>query len=76
MKKRVIALTDKSQIRISKDTVNDVTFVQLRVWVVDRKTGTWIPTKKGVAFKPSLTNEVMELLKEVNNDPQGDGASA
>ena len=72
-----IPLTDKSQIRISKDTVNGVTFIQLRVWVVDKATGSWIPTKKGVAFKPELTDEVIRLLTEVYaTDKDSDSATA
>ena len=76
MTKKVIHLTDKSQIRISKDTVNGVTFVQLRVWVVDRKTENWIPTKKGVAFNPDLVEEVISSLLEVSADPKSEGATA
>ena len=76
MTKKTIHLTDKSQIRISQDTVNGVTFIQLRVWVVDRKTDNWIPTKKGVAFNPALCDEVIGALTEVSTDSRGEGASA
>tara|TARA_Y100000310_G_C20063155_1_gene525914 strand:- start:58 stop:282 length:225 start_codon:yes stop_codon:yes gene_type:complete len=71
-----IPLTDKTQIRVSKDTVNGVTFIQLRVWVTDKETGSWIPTKKGVAFKPDLCPDVVQALELAHVSKDGDKATA
>ena len=71
-----IPLTDKTQIRVSKDTVNGVTFIQLRVWVRDKETNSWIPTKKGVAFKPDLCTDVVQALELAHVSKDGDKATA
>ena len=50
------------------------TYIDIRVYYEDKKTGEYKPTKKGVALPPSIIREVMELVLEgaekLQNDQQ------
>ena len=50
------------------------TYIDIRVFYEDKKTGEYKPTKKGVALPPSIIREVMELVLEgaekLQNDQQ------
>ena len=52
-----IPLTDSTKILITKDTINEKTFGQIRVWTKPKGSDDFIPTKKGVAFDLSKTSE-------------------
>ena len=59
---RKIELTPSTQIRISKDTVNDKTFGQVRIWIKLKGNDEYTPTKKGVAFSLEKTGELVQGL--------------
>ena len=50
------------------------TYIDIRVYYEDKKTGEYKPTKKGVALPPSIIREVMELVlqgaEKLQNDQQ------
>ena len=47
-----IKKTDKTQIRLTKDTVNGKTFGQIRIWT--KINDEYVPTKKGISFDGNL----------------------
>jgi hypothetical protein len=60
-----IKKTDKTQIRLTKDTVNGKTFGQIRIWT--KINDEYVPTKKGISFDGNLIPELqvgLEMLKE------------
>jgi hypothetical protein len=57
-----IELTPSTEIRISKDTINDKTFGQVRVWVKLKGNDEKTPTKKGIAFSLEKTGELIQGL--------------
>mgnify|MGYP003135631805 FL=1 len=57
-----ITLTDSTKILITKDTVNDKTFGQIRVWTKLKDNEDFIPTKKGLAFDLSKTGDIVQGL--------------
>tara|TARA_R100001082_G_scaffold44518_1_gene23707 strand:- start:7784 stop:8002 length:219 start_codon:yes stop_codon:yes gene_type:complete len=65
-----ITLTDSTKILITKDTVNDKTFGQIRVWTKLKDKEDFIPTKKGLAFDLSKTGDIVQGLLALE-DHQG-----
>ena len=63
-----ISISDKSLIRVSKDTVNEKTFGQIRIWtkIGDGDSAKWIPTKKGVAFGLDKLEDIIRALSMVS----------
>ena len=57
-----IPVSDNSEIRVTKDTVNGITFGQIRLWTKKKDTDEMIPTRKGVAFNPELAPKIIEGL--------------
>ena len=57
-----IKLTDTTKILITKDTVNEKTFGQIRIWTKLKGNDDYIPTKKGVAFDLSKTSDLVQGL--------------
>ena len=55
-----IPQTDSTKILITKDTVNEKTFGQIRVWTKPKNNDDFIPTKKGLAFDLSKTGEIVQ----------------
>ena len=48
------------------------TYIDIRVYYEDKKTGEYKPTKKGVALPPSIIREVMELVLQGAEKLQSD----
>ena len=57
-----IPLTDTTKILVTKDTINDKTFGQVRIWTKTKDNDDFIPTKKGIAFDLSKTGEIVQGL--------------
>jgi len=57
-----IPLTDSTKILITKDTVNEKTFGQIRVWTKLKDNEDFIPTKKGLAFDLAKTGDIVQGL--------------
>ena len=57
-----ISIQNNSKIKITKDTVNGVTFGQIRLWKMDNNTNKYIPTQKGVGFELKHVNEIIKSL--------------
>lgn len=71
-----IQTSDKTKIRVSTDTVNGNTFGQIRVWTTDAKSGDFVPTRKGVAFKLDNVASLVEALTNMQVDLLEEGAKA
>tara|TARA_R110000824_G_scaffold148806_1_gene318718 strand:- start:527 stop:796 length:270 start_codon:yes stop_codon:yes gene_type:complete len=63
-----IPLTDSTKILITKDTINEKTFGQIRVWTKLKGSDDFIPTKKGVAFDLSKTSELVQGLLTLEDE--------
>ena len=63
-----IPLTDSTKILITKDTINEKTFGQIRVWTKPKGSDDFIPTKKGVAFDLSKTSELVQGLLTLEDE--------
>tara|TARA_R100001510_G_C7654538_1_gene213203 strand:- start:2394 stop:2612 length:219 start_codon:yes stop_codon:yes gene_type:complete len=57
-----IPLTDSTKILITKDTINEKTFGQIRVWTKPKDKDEFIPTRKGLAFDLSKTGQIVQGL--------------
>ena len=63
-----IPLTESTKILITKDTINEKTFGQIRVWTKPKDSDDFIPTKKGVAFDLSKTSELVQGLLALEDE--------
>ena len=68
-----IELSPKSKIRVSKETIHEKTFGQIRVWVKPKNADEFTPTKKGVAFDLSRTGELVDGLLSLEKHAEGGG---
>jgi len=57
-----IKLKGKHLLRISRDTVNGITFGQLRLWVQDPQTNQLTSTPKGFGFDLDSVDELIQGL--------------
>ena len=57
-----VQLSEKTKIKVSRDTVNGKTFGQIRIWTRIGEKAEWIPTKKGVAFDLSHVDDIVRGL--------------
>lgn len=57
-----IKLKGKHMLRISRDTVNGMTFGQLRLWEKDSRTNQLIVTQKGFSFDLDSVYEIIKGL--------------
>ena len=57
-----IKIKDDSKIKITKDTVNGITFGQIRLWKLDNNSNRYVPTQKGVSFELKHINEIIKSL--------------
>jgi hypothetical protein len=55
-------VSDNTKIKITKDTVNDKTFGQIRLWTKTKDNDDFIPTRKGIAFDLKLTGDIIQGL--------------
>ena len=53
-------------IRISQSEFKGKSFIDCRVWFREDDNSDWKPTKKGIAFNPSVTKELVEGLLQVH----------
>ena len=70
MKLRDIQLNKNKILRISKDTVNGVTFYQLRYWTRDNQENAYKPTEKVIAFHVDKLDEILLSLIHSSVDNQ------
>ena len=63
-----IPLTDTTKILVTKDTINDKTFGQVRIWTKTKDNDAFIPTKKGIAFDLSKTGEIVQGLLSLEDE--------
>jgi|TARA_R100001591_G_C4305732_1_gene171610 hypothetical protein len=63
-----IPLTDTTKILVTKDTINDKTFGQVRIWTKTKDNDDFIPTKKGIAFDLSKTGEIVQGLLSLEDE--------
>ena len=65
-----IPLSDKTLIKVSRDTVNEKTFGQIRIWtkIGEGESAKWIPTKKGVAFSLDKLEDIIRSLSMISID--------
>ena len=63
-----IPLTDTTKILVTKDTINDKTFRQVRIWTKTKDNDDFIPTKKGIAFDLSKTGEIVQGLLSLEDE--------
>ena len=57
-----VKIKDGNKIKITKDTVNGVTFGQIRLWKLDNSSNRYIPTQKGVGFELKHITEIIKSL--------------
>jgi len=57
-----IPLSETTKILVTKDTINEKTFGQIRVWTKPKDKEDYIPTKKGIAFDLSKTGAIVAGL--------------
>ena len=57
-----IQIKNDSKIKITKDTVNGITFGQIRLWKLDNSTNSFLPTNKGIGFELKHVNEIIYSL--------------
>ena len=57
-----IKIKDDSKIKITKDTVNGLTFGQIRLWKLDKNSNRYVPTQKGVGFELKHINKIIKSL--------------
>jgi len=67
-----IPLTETTKILVTKDTINEKTFGQVRVWTKPKNNDEYVPTKKGIAFDLSKTGEIVQGLLTLE-DQEGGG---
>ena len=63
-----IPLPDTTKILVTKDTINDKTFGQVRIWTKTKDNDDFIPTKKGIAFDLSKTGEIVQGLLSLEDE--------
>ena len=65
-----IPLSEKTLIKVSRDTVNERTFAQIRIWTKlgEGEDAKWIPTKKGVAFGLDKLEDIIRSLSMISID--------
>ena len=68
MFKKEIPLSGSSKIFVTKDTVNERTFGQVRIWVKRKDDDEYKPTKKGIAFDLSKTGAIAQALLELQDE--------
>lgn len=61
-----VRLSEKSEIRLSKDYWDYKEWVSFRLWT-KTKDG-WIPTKRGVGMKPEIAEEFFKHLMKEDKD--------
>lgn len=54
------------KIRVSSTSYQGHSYIDIRVYFEDDQ-GEWRPTKKGVTISPSNVDDVIKILKKVNN---------
>ena len=62
-----VNISETTKILITKDTVNDKTFGQIRVWTRPKDKEEFIPTKKGLAFDLGITGDIVQGLLELED---------
>jgi hypothetical protein len=62
-----VNISETTKILITKDTVNDKTFGQIRVWTKPKDKEEFIPTKKGLAFDLGITGDIVQGLLELED---------
>ena len=62
-----VKISETTKILITKDTVNDKTFGQIRVWTKPKDKEEFIPTKKGLAFDLGITGDIVQGLLELED---------
>ena len=53
-------INEKYLLRISKDTVNGISFGQVRIWILDKVRGDHKPTTKGFGFELSHLDDLIK----------------
>jgi len=66
--RKEIVLTPSTKILVTKDTVNERTFGQVRIWVKPKGKDDYTPTKKGVAFGLEHTGAIATALLELQDE--------
>ena len=66
-----IKLSEKAEIRVSKDTVNEKTFGQVRTWIRKKDSDEFIPTRKGIAFDLAHTDDIVKGLLTLADTTEG-----
>ena len=62
-----VNISETTKILITKDTVNDKTFGQIRVWTKPKDKEEFIPTRKGLAFDLGITGDIVQGLLELED---------
>ena len=57
-----IKIKNNVVIKITKDTVNGITFGQLRIWELDKNSYRFLPTRKGIGFELKHINQIINSL--------------
>jgi hypothetical protein len=65
-----IKLTESSKILVTKDTVNERTFGQVRIWIKTKGNDDFVPTKKGIAFDLALSGTIAKALLELEHQAE------
>ncbi len=65
-----IKLTESSKILVTKDTVNERTFGQVRIWIKTKNNDDFVPTKKGVAFDLALAGTIARAILELEGQAE------
>ena len=66
-----IPLSETTKILVTKDTINEKTFGQIRVWTKPKDKEDYIPTKKGIAFDLSKTGAIVAGLLTLEDQESG-----
>ena len=61
-----IKKNNTESIRMSQSEFKGKSFIDCRVWFREDDNSDWKPTKKGIAFNPSVTKELVEGILQVH----------
>jgi|TARA_R100000234_G_scaffold107130_1_gene78034 hypothetical protein len=63
-----VVLTESTKVLITKDTINNKTFGQVRIWTKTKDGDDFVPTKKGIAFDLSKTGDLIQGLLSLEDE--------
>ena len=68
--RRILALPRKGrdgsedELRVSLDAFEGHPYISIRLWMLDRRSGAWWPTKKGLSIRMREAGDVADAIRE------------